>query len=132
MTLKEALMQLQQEKKEKEITEKIEAMLAQQKLLLAIADNEKCNTVGKSTGNKPSKEWQPDILTEGGISYYKLNDKWYRVSVCDGDNDVVLKFRFKDAMGRLVSVSAKSNKEAQQVVDDIYGKGKYIVSACYV
>ena len=132
MSLKTALMQLQQEKKEKEITEKIEAMLAQQKLLLAIADNEKCNTVGKSTGNKPSKEWQPDILTEGGISYYKLNDKWYRVSVCDGDNDVVLKFRFKDAMGRLVSVSAKSNKEAQQVVDDIYGKGKYIVSACYV
>ena len=132
MTLKEALMQLQQEKKEKEITEKIEAMLAQQKLLLAIADNEKCNTVGKSTGNKPSKEWQPDILTEGGISYYKLNDKWYRVSVCDGDNDVVLKFRFKDAMGRLVSVSAKSNKEAQQVVDDIYGKHKYTISACYV
>ena len=132
MSLKEALIKIQQEKKEKEITEKIEAMLAQQKLLLAIADNEKCNTVGKSTGNKPSKEWQPDILTEGGISYYKLNDKWYRVSVCDGDNDVVLKFRFKDAMGRLVSVSAKSNKEAQQVVDDIYGKGKYIVSACYV
>ena len=127
MTLKEALMQLQQEKKEKEITEKIEAMLAQQKLLLAIADNEKCNT-----SNKPSKEWQPDILTEGGISYYKLNDKWYRVSVCDGDNDIVLKFKFKDAMGRLVSVSAKSIKEAQQVVDDIYGKGKYIVSACYV
>ena len=127
MTLKEALMQLQQEKKEKEITEKIEAMLAQQKLLLAIADNEKCNT-----SNKPSKEWQPDILTGGGISYYKLNDKWYRVSVCDGDNDVVLKFRFKDAMGRLVSVSAKSSKEAQSVVDDIYGKGKYIVSACYV
>ena len=127
MTLKEALMQLQQEKKEKEITEKIEAMLAQQKLLLAIADNEKCNT-----SNKPSKEWQPDILTKGGISYYKLNDKWYRVSVCDGDNDVVLKFKFKDAMGRLVSVSAKSSKEAQQVVDDIYGKGKYIVSACYV
>ena len=132
MSLKEALIKIQQEKKEKEITEKIEAMLAQQKLLLAIADNEKCNTVGKSTGNKPSKEWQPDILTEGGISYYKLNDKWYRVSVCDGDNDVVLKFKFKDAMGRLVSVSARTLKEVQQVVDDIYGKGKYIVSACYV
>ena len=132
MSLKSALLQYKESKADKEITEKIEAMLNEQKLLLAIADNEKCNTVGKSTSNKPSKEWQPDILTEGGISYYKLNDKWYRVSVCDGDNDVVLKFRFKDAMGRLVSVSAKSNKEAQQVVDDIYGKGKYIVSACYV
>ena len=127
MTLKEALMQLQQEKKEKEITEKIEAMLAQQKALL------NSNHTGSVTAtNKTTKTWNPNILTEGGISYYKLNDKWYRVSVCDGDNDVVLKFKFKDAMGRLVSVSAKSSKEAQQVVDDIYGKGKYIVSACYV
>ena len=120
-------MQLQQEKKEKEITEKIEAMLAQQKALLVIADNEKCNT-----SNKPSKEWQPDILTKGGISYYTLNGKKYKVSVCDGDNDVVLKFTIKDAMGRWVSVSAGSLKEAQSVVDDIFGKYKYTVSACRV
>ena len=127
MSLKSALMRIKQEKKEKEITEKIEAMLTQQKLLLAIADNEKCNT-----GNKPSKEWQPDILTKGGVSYYPLNDKKYKVSVCNDDNDVVLKFKFKDAMSRLVSISARSLREAQQVVDDIYGKGKYTVSACYV
>ena len=127
MSLKSALVAYKQEKKEKEITEMIEAMLTQQKLLLVIADNEKCNT-----SNKPSKEWQPDILTKGGISYYTLNDKKYRVSVCDGDNDVVLKFRFKNAMGRWVSVSAKTLKEAQQVVDGIYGKGKYTLSACYV
>ena len=132
MSLKEALVAYQKEKKDKEITEKIEAMLAQQKLLLAIADNEKCNT-----SNKHSKEWQPDILTKGGISYYTLNDKKYKVSVCDGDNDVVLKFKFKDAMSRLVSISAKSVKESQSVVNDIYGvskdgKCKYTVSACYV
>ena len=127
MSLKSALIQIQQEKKDREITEKIEAMLTQQKLLLAIADNEKCNT-----GNKPSKEWQPDILTKGGVSYYPLNDKKYKVSVCNDDNDVVLKFKFKDAMSRLVSISARSLREAQQVVDDIYGKGKYTVSACYV
>lgn len=127
MSLKEALVAYQQEKKEKEITEKIEAMLTQQKLLLAIADNEKCNT-----SNKPSKEWQPDILTKGGISYYTLNDKKYKVSVCNNDNDVVLKFKFKDAMSRLVSISSRTLREAQQVVDDIYGKGKYTVSACYV
>ncbi len=127
MSLKEALIKIQQEKKEKEIVEKIEAMLTQQKLLLAIADNEKCNT-----GNKPSKEWQPDILTKGGVSYYPLNDKKYKVSVCNDDNDVVLKFKFKDAMSRLVSISSRTLREAQQVVDDIYGKGKYTVSACYV
>ena len=127
MSLKEALIKIQQEKKEKDITERIEAMLTQQKLLLTIADNEKCNT-----GNKPSKEWQPDILTKGGIAYYTLNDKKYKVSVCGGGNDVVLKFTIKDAMGRWVSVSARSLKEAQSVVDDIFGKYKYTVSACRV
>ena len=125
MSLKEALVAYQQEKKEKEITEKIEAMLTQQKLLLAIADNEKCNT-----DNKPSKEWQPDILTKGGISYYTLNDKKYKVSVCNNDNDVVLKFKIKTALDKTLSVSAKTLKEAQSVVDDLFGKGKYIVSAC--
>ena len=129
MSLKAVLIKIQQEKKEKEITEKIEAMLTQQKLLLAIADNEKCNT-----GNKPSKEWQPDILTKGGMSYYTLNDKKYKVSVCNNDNDVVLKYWFKNALGVKVSVSAKAPKEAQAVVNDIYGvskdgKSKYSVSA---
>ena len=117
-------MQLKQEKKEKEITERIEEMLTQQKLLLAIADNEKCNT-----SNKPSKEWQTDILTKGGMSYYTLNDKKYKVSVCNNDNDVVLKYWFKNALGVKVSVSTKTLKEAQSVVNDIYGKGKYTVSA---
>ena len=129
MSLKLALVAFQQEKKDKDITEMIEAMLTQQKLLLVIADNEKCNT-----SNKPSKEWQPDILTKGGISYYTLNDKKYKVSVCNNDNDVVLKYWFKNALGVKVSVSTKTLKEAQAVVNDIYGvskdgKGKYTVSA---
>ena len=78
------------------------------------------------------KVWNPDILYDGGVSYYKLNNKWYRVSVCNDDNDVILKFRFKDATNRLVSISSRTLREAQEVVDDIYGKGKYTVSVCYV
>ena len=125
MSLKLALLQVKQENKEKEISDKIEAMLTQQKALL------NSNHTGSVTAtNKTTKTWNPNILTEGGVSYYKLNDKWYRVSVCGGDNDVILKFRFKDAVGRWVSVSARALKEAQSVVDDIYSKGKYIVSAC--
>ena len=121
MSLKSALVAFQQEKKEKEIVDKIQAMINEQNRLL----NEGCvnNTI------KVKKEWNDGILTEGGVSYYRLNNKWYKVSVCDGDNDVVLKFKFKDAMNRLVSISAKSAKEAQAVVNDIYGKGKYIVSS---
>ena len=127
MSLKEALMQYKESKADKEITEKIEVMLAQQKALL------NSNHTGSVTAtNKTTKTWNPNILTEGGISYYKLNDKWYKLSICNDDNDVVLKFKFKDAMSRLVSISARSLKEAQQVVDSIYGKGKYTISACYV
>ena len=132
MSLKSALVAYKQAKKEKEITERIEAMLTQQKALL------NSNHIGSVTAtNKTTKTWNPNILTEGGVSYYKLNDKWYRVSVCDGDNDIILKFRFKDAVGRWVSVSAKSIKEAQQVIDSIYGtskdgKHKYTLSACRV
>ena len=128
MSLKSALVAFQQEKKEKDISVKIQAMLDEQKRLL----NEGLDISKDGDIVKVKKEWNEDILTGGGVSYYKMNDKWYRVSVCDGDNDVVLKFKFKDAMSRLVSISAGSLKEAQQVVDSIYGKGKYTVSACYV
>ena len=133
MSLKSALIQIQQEKKEKEIVAKIQAMLNEQKRLLG--EGLDVNKDGDIV--KVKKEWNEDILTDGGVSYYKLNDKCYRVSVCDGDNDIILKFRFKDAIGRWVSVSARSLKEAQQVIDSIYGtskdgKHKYTLSACRV
>ena len=125
MSLKSALIKIQQEKKEKDITERIEAMLAQQKALL------NSNHTGSVTAtNKTTKTWNPNILTEGGVSYYRLNDKWYRVSVCNGDNDIILKFKIKTALDKTLSVSSKTLKEAQSVVDDLFGKGKYIVSAC--
>ena len=126
MSLKSALVAYQQEKKDKEIVAKIKAMLNEQKRLLG----EGLDISKDGDIVKVKKEWNPNILTEGGISYYKLNDKWYRVSVCDGDNDVVLKFKIKTALGKTLSVSAITLKGAQNVVDDIFGKGKYVVSAC--
>ena len=126
MSLKEALVAFQQEKKEKEIVDKIEAMLDEQKRLL----NEGLDISKDGDIIKVKKEWDEDILTDGGISYYKLNNKWYRVSVCNGDNDIILKFKIKTALDKTLSVSAKTLKQAQSVVDDIFGKGKYIVSAC--
>ena len=125
MSLKSALVQLQQEKKEKEIVAKIKAMLNEQKRLLG--EGLDINKDGDIV--KVKKEWNENVLTEGGISYYKLNDKWYRVSVCDGDNDVILKFKIKSALGKTLSVSARTYQEAQSVIDDIFGKGKYIVSS---
>ena len=107
------------------IDTKIAEMIKQQKALLdeGLDINEDGDVV------KVKKEWNENILADGGISYYKLNDKWYRVSVVGDNNDIILKFRFKDATGRWVSVSANSLKEAQAVVNDIYGKCKYTVSA---
>lgn len=133
MSLKSALVAFQQEKKEKEISVKIQAMIDEQKALLG----EGLDISKDGDIIKVKKEWNEDILTDGGVSYYRLNDKWYRVSVCNGDNDIILKFRFKDAIGRWVSVSAGSLKEAQQVIDSIYGtskdgKHKYTLSACRV
>ena len=128
MSLKSALIKIQQDKKEKEIAAKIQAMLDEQKRLLG----EGLDISKDGDIVKVKKEWNEDILTDGGVSYYKMNDKWYRVSVCGGDNDVILKFRFKDAVGRWVSVSARALKEAQSVVDDIFGKRKYTISACRV
>ena len=112
---------------------KIADMLKQQKALLdeGLDINEDGDII------KVKKEWNETILDVGGVSYYKMNDKWYRVSVVGDNNDIILKFRFKDAMGRWVSVSAGSLEEAQQVIDSIYGtskdgKHKYTLSACRV
>ena len=126
MSLKSALIKIQQEKKEKEIVAKIQAMLDEQKRLLG----EGLDISKDGDIVKVKKEWNDDILTDGGVSYYKLNDKWYKVSVCNGDNDIILKFKIKTALDKTLSVSAKTLKEAQAVVDDLFGKGKYIVSAC--
>lgn len=132
MSLKSALLatiKLKQElEKEKEITNKIKKMIDGQKALLdtSLFTNESHDIV------RVQKAWNPDIICDGGVSYYKHNNKWYRISVCNDGNDVILKFRFKDARNRLVSISSRTLREAQEVVDDVYGKGKYTVSACYV
>ena len=128
MSLKSALVAYQQEKKEREITAKIQTMIDEQKRLLGggLDINEDGDIV------KVKKDWNETILDVGGVSYYKMNDRCYRVSVCNNDNDIILKFRFKDAIGRWVSVSARTLREAQQVVDSIFGKHKYTASACKV
>ena len=121
-------MQYKQEKKEKEIAAKIQAMIDEQKRLL----DEWLDINDDGDIIKVKKEWDASVLSSGGITYRKVNNKWYRVSVCDNDNDVILKFKIKSALGKTISVSARTYQEAQSVVDDIYGEGKYTVSTCCV
>ena len=107
---------------------KIADMLKQQKALLdeGLDINEDGDVV------KVKKEWDARILNSGGITYRKVNNKWYRVSVVGDDNGVILKFKIKSALGKTLSVSARTYQEAQSVIDHIFGKGKYVVSACHL
>ena len=128
MSLKAALIQIKQEKKENDITAKIQAMIDEQKRLLG--EGLDVNKDGDVV--KVKKEWNPNVLHKGGITYRKVNNKWYRVSVVGDNNDIILKFKIKSALGKTISVSTRTYQEAQSVIDDIFGKGKYVVSACHL
>lgn len=130
MSLKNALMGYKQQidavKKQledKATDEKIAKMLAEQSDILI-----------KNTSKEAKvKKWfDESVLSNGGNTHYKLNDKWYRISV-DSNGDVEytqFKFHTTTALGYVLYISAKTYKDAQDVVDDIFGKkGLYLVSA---
>lgn len=126
MSLKNALLGFKKQLEDKAIDEKIAKMLAEQADILN-------NSVSKEVKSATPKKWfDESVLSNGGNTYYKLNDKWYRISV-DSKSDVeYTKFKFytTTALGYILYISAKTYKDAQDVVDDIFGKkGLYLVSA---
>ena len=124
MSLKNALMGFKKQLEDKATDEKIAKMLAEQSDIL---------NKGVSKDTKSAKKWfDESVLSNGGNTHYKLNDKWYRISV-DSKSDVEytqFKFHTTTALGYVLYISAKTYKDAQDVVDDIFGKkGLYLVSA---
>ena len=130
MSLKNALMGYKQQidavKKQledKATDEKIAKMLAEQSDIL--------NKVAVKQ-QSPKRWFDESVLSNGGNTHYKLNDKWYRISV-DSKSDVEytkFKFHATTALGHVLYISAKTYKDAQDVVDGIFGKkGLYLVSA---
>mgnify|MGYP003494962239 FL=1 len=123
MSLKNALMGFKKQLEDKATDEKIAKMLAEQSDILI-----------KNTSKEAKvKKWfDESVLSNGGNTHYKLNDKWYRISV-DSKSDVEytqFKFHTTTALGYVLYISAKTYKDAQDVVDDIFGKkGLYLVSA---
>ena len=123
MSLKNALMGFKKQLEDKATDEKIAKMLAEQSDIL-----------NKGVVKQPSpKKWfDESVLSNGGNTHYKLNDKWYRISV-DSKSDVEytqFKFHTTTALGYVLYISAKTYKDAQDVVDGIFGKkGLYLVSA---
>jgi len=124
MSLKNALMGFKKQLEDKATDEKIAKMLAEQSDILN-------NRTSKEA--KAKKKWfDESVLSNGGNTHYKLNDKWYRISV-DSKSDVEytqFKFHTTTALGYVLYISAKTYKDAQDVVDDLFGKkGLYLVSA---
>ena len=123
MSLKNALMGFKKQLEDKATDEKIAKMLAEQSDILN-------KSVAKQP--KPKKWFDESVLSNGGNTHYKLNDKWYRISV-DSKSDVEytqFKFHTTTALGYVLYISAKTYKDAQDVVDGIFGKkGLYLVSA---
>ena len=123
MSLKNALMGFKKQLEDKATDEKIARMLVEQSDIL-----------NKVVVKQPSpKKWfDESVLSNGGNTHYKLNNKWYRISV-DSKSDVEytqFKFHTTTALGYVLYISAKTYKDAQDVVDDIFGKkGLYLVSA---
>lgn len=138
MSLKNALLGYKQQidavKKQledKATDEKIAKMLAEQSDILNKGTSKDAG-VAKENKSKPKKWFDESVLSNGGNTHYKLNDKWYRISV-DSKSDIEytqFKFHTKTASGHVLYISAKTYKDAQDVVDDIFGKkGLYLVSA---
>ena len=129
MSLKNALMGFKKQLEDKATDEKIAKMLAEQSDILN-KNTSKDIAVVKNT--KPKKWFDESVLSNGGNTHYKLNDKWYRISV-DSKSDVEytqFKFHTTTALGYVLYISAKTYKDAQDVVDNIFGKKcLYLVSA---
>ena len=125
MSLKNALMGFKKQLEDKATDEKIAKMLAEQSDILN-------KSLSKDSKAKHKKWFDESVLSNGGNTYYKLNDKWYRISV-DSKSDVEytqFKFHTTTALGYVLYISAKTYKDAQDVVDGIFGKkGLYLVSA---
>ena len=126
MSLKNALLGFKKQLEDKATDEKIAKMLAEQTDIL------NKNTSKEAKNTKPKKWFDESVLSNGGNTHYKLNDKWYRISV-DSKGDVEytqFKFHTTTALGYVLYISAKTYKDAQDVVDGIFGKkGLYLVSA---
>ena len=123
MGYKQQIDAVKKQLEDKATEEKIAKMLAEQSDIL---------NKHTSKETKAKKWFDESVLSNGGNTHYKLNDKWYRISV-DSKGDVEytrFKFHTTTALGYVLYISAKTYKDAQDVVDDIFGKkGLYLVSA---
>ena len=97
---------------------------------------------------KPKETTLDDVLKDGGLFTYSYNGKKYKLNVLtksdmnildnssnyveDGvEYDIVKPYRYhcKNSHDNYVTVKASSYDEAQSIIDNIYSKGLYKISA---
>lgn len=142
MSLKEALLkhkkqldEIKQDIIEKQQTEKLQMMLAQQQRILDRCEDPTPLPV-KTKKEVVDYSFKPEVLSDGGICFYHTTingvKRKFRISVTSDTHDVVLKFHTRISSGERFSVNAKSYQESQQVVDELFGKNMYHVSGTVV
>ena len=144
MSLKEALLkhkqqldEIKQEIVEKQQTEKLQMMLAQQQRILDRCEDPTPPPVKiKKEVTKVDYSFKPEVLSHGGSCYYHTTingvKRKFRISVTSETHDVVLKYHCRLASNERFSVNAKSYSEANAIVNEIFGFGMYSVSASIV
>lgn len=143
MSLKEALLkhkqqldEIKQEIVEKQQTEKLQMMLAQQQRILDRCEDPTPPVKIKKEVTKVDYSFKPEVLSQGGICFYHTTiggvKRKFRVSVTSETHDVVLKYHCRLASNERFSVNAKSYSEANAIVNEIFGFGMYSVSASIV
>lgn len=134
MSLKEALLkhkqqldEIKRESVEKQQTEKLQMMLAQQQRILDRCEDPTPPPVKtKKEVTKVDYSFKPEVLSQGGSCYYHTmidgKKRKFRISVTSDTHDVVLKFHTRISSGERFSVNAKSYFEAQFVTDELFSK----------
>ena len=121
---------------DQEIEKHLSQALGEQQSLL--------NTSPKKKGDLTLDE----VLRDGGATVYSHNDNKYRISVLTPDQVQVYdnlnsymeqgyevslpplyKFHIRTSLGNLFTVKCATYQIAQDVVDEVFGKGRYKVSA---
>ena len=141
MSLKEALLkhkqqldEIKQEIIEKQQAEKLQMMLAQQQCILDSSEDH--SPPVKTKKEVVDYSFNPEVLVHGGNTFYHTTingvKRKFRISVTSDSNDVVLKYHCKLASNERFSVNAKSYSEAKLIVDELFGRNMYSISASVV
>lgn len=114
---------------------KLQNMLKQQKEILDKADRKGRVQSDVVKHVKESEDTLQDVLLNGGECSVKLTvdgkAKSFKIAVHKNENTNLPEYKFhvKSALGYMIYIKAKDRLTAQLVINHIFGKGRYTVSA---